>query len=105
MCDFEVTEVLRQKGIRKIEKQGETIAIILSDNNKIVRSTIYKADFDKSIRALKKACSPYIDDKLIIQEIIMIISMEWNELIDNNNDDGNEYSSHATLMLTQYTMK
>jgi hypothetical protein len=97
MFDFEVTEVLRQKGIRKIEKQGETIAVILSDNNKIIRSTIYKADFDKSIRALKKACSPHIDDKLIIQEIIMIISMEWNELIDSNNDDGNEYSSSRNV--------
>ena len=90
MCDFEVTEVLRQKGIRKIEKQGETIAIILSDNNKIIRSTIYKADFDKSIRALKRACSPHIHDNLIIQEIIMIISTKWNELIGDN--DSNEYS-------------
>ena len=90
MCDFEVTEVLRQKGIRKIEKQRETIAITLSDNNKIIRSTIYKADFDKSIRALKKACSPYINDKLIIEEIVMIISLKWNKLIDDN--DSNEYS-------------
>jgi hypothetical protein len=90
-CDFEVTEVLRQKGIRKIMKQGETIAITLLDNNKIIRSTIYKTDFDKSIRAFKKACSPHIDDKLIIQEIIMIISLKWNELIDDN--DSNEYSS------------
>jgi hypothetical protein len=89
-CDFEVTEVLRQKGIRKIEKQGETIAVMLSDNNKVIRSTIYKTDFDKSIRALKKACSLHIDDKLVIQEIIMIISISWNELIDDNDD--NEYS-------------
>jgi hypothetical protein len=71
-CDFEVTEVLRQKGIRKIEKQRETIAITLSDNTKIIRSTIYKTDFDKSIRAFKKACSPHIDDNLIIQEIIVV---------------------------------
>ncbi len=92
MYDFEVTEVLRQKGIRKIEKQGETIAIILSDNNKIVRSTISKTDFDRSIRALKRACSPYIHDNLVIQEIIMIISTKWNELI-NDNDDDHEYSS------------
>ena len=91
MYDFGVTEVLRQKGIRKIEKQGESIAIILSDNNRIVRSTIYKTDFDKSIRALKRACSPYIHDNLVIQEIIMIISMKWNELIGDN--DSNEYSS------------
>lgn len=90
MCDFEVTEVLRQKGIRKIEKQGETIAVILSDNNKTIRSTIYKADFDKSIRALKRACSPHIHDNLIIQEIIIIISTKWNELIGDN--DSNEYS-------------
>lgn len=92
MYDFEVTEDLRQKGIRKIEKQGETIAIILSDNNKIVRSTIYKTDFDRSIRALKRACSPYIHDNLVIQEIIMIISTKWNELINDDNDS-NEYSS------------
>jgi hypothetical protein len=91
MCDFEVTEVLKQKGIRKIEKQRETIAITLSDNNKIIRSTIYKADFDKSIRALKKACFPYINDKLIIEEIVMIISLKWNELIGDDNDS-NEYS-------------
>jgi hypothetical protein len=91
MYDFEVTEVLRQKGIRKIEKQAETIAIILSNNNKIVRSTIYKTDFDKSIRALKRACSPHIDDNLVVQEIIMIISMKWNEIISDT--DGNEYSS------------
>ena len=91
MCDFEVTEVLRQKGIRKIEKQRETIAITLSDNNRIIRSTIYKADFDKSIRALKKACSPSINDKLIIEEIVMIISLKWNELIGDDNDS-NEYS-------------
>ena len=97
MCDFGVTEVLRQKGIRKIEKQGDTIAIILSDNNKIIRSTIYNTDFDKSIRALKKACSPHVDDKLIIQEIIMIISVKWNELIDNNKDRGNEYSSSRNV--------
>ena len=72
--NFEVTDVLRQKGIRKIEKQRETIAITLSDNNKIVRSTIYKTDFSKSILALKRACSPHIHDNLIIQEIITIIS-------------------------------
>jgi hypothetical protein len=100
MCDFEVTEVLRQKGIRKIEKQGETIAVILSDNNKIIRSTIYKADFDKSSRALKKACSLHIDDKRIIQEIIMIISLRWNEL--NNDDVGNEYSPRSVSANTIY---
>ena len=90
MYSFGVTDILRQKGIRKIEKQGETIAITLSDNNKIVRSTIYKSDFDKSIRALKRACSPHIHDNLIIQEIIIIISTKWNELIGDN--DSNEYS-------------
>jgi hypothetical protein len=90
MFGFEVTEALRQKGIRKIEKQGKTIAVILLDNDKIIRSTIYKADFDRSMRALKKACSSHIDDKLIIQEIIMIISKKWNELIDDNDDDPQE---------------
>lgn len=99
--DFEVTEVLRQKGIRKIERQRETIAITLSDNNKIVRSTIYKTDFDKSIRALKRACSPHIQDNLIIQEIIMLISTKWNELI-SDNDDGNEYSSRNVNANTIY---
>jgi hypothetical protein len=101
MYDFEVTEDLRQKGIRKIEKQGETIAIILSENNKIVRSTIYKTDFDRSIRALKRACFPYIHDNLVIQEIIMIISMKWNELI-NDNDDDHEYSSRNANALALY---
>jgi hypothetical protein len=98
--DFEVTEVLRQKGIRRIGKQGDTIAIILSDNDKVIRSTIYKTDFDKSIRSLKKACSPHIHDNLIIQEIIMIISMKWNELISDN--DGNDYSSRNVNANTIY---
>jgi len=100
VCEFEVTEVLRQKGIRRIEKQGDTFAIILLDNNKIVRSTIYKTDFDKSIRALKRACSTHIDDNLVVQEIIMIISMKWNEIISET--DGNEYSSRYVNANTIY---
>jgi hypothetical protein len=84
--DFEITKVLRQKGIRKIEKQKETIAITLSDTNKVIRSTIHKTEFDKSMKSLKKACSPHIDDKLVIEEIVMIISLKWNELIDDDDD-------------------
>jgi hypothetical protein len=84
---FEVTEVLRQKGIRRIERQGETIVVELADGDdyKVIRSTNHRSDFDKTIRALKKACSLYIHDSLIIQEIIMIISLKWNELIDDKN--------------------
>jgi hypothetical protein len=87
MYDFEVTEVLRQKGIKRLEKQGDTIAITLSDDDKMIRSTIYKSDFNKSIRALKKACSLHIHDNLIVQEIILIISKNWNELINDNGND------------------
>jgi hypothetical protein len=49
ICDFEVTEVLRQKGIKRIEKQADTIAVLLSDDDKVIRSTIYKTDFNKSV--------------------------------------------------------
>jgi hypothetical protein len=97
--DFEVTEVLRQKGIRAIEKQGDTIAVIFSDDDKVIRSTIYKADFNKTILALKKACSLHVHDKLIVQEIILIISKKWNELISDNgssNNNGNNTSSTNT---------
>ena len=87
MYDFEITDVLRQKGIRKIEKQKETIAVTLSDTNKVIRSTIHKTDFDKSMKSLKKACSTHIDDKLVIEEIVMIISLKWDELIDDNDDN------------------
>jgi hypothetical protein len=38
---FEVTEVLRQKGIKRIEKQGDTIAITVSDDDSLIRSTIW----------------------------------------------------------------
>jgi hypothetical protein len=93
--DFEVTEVLRQKGIRRIEKQGDTIAVILSADDKVIRSTIYKSDFNKTTGALKRACSPHIHDKLIIQEIILIISKRWNELTSDNNN-GNDTSSRNT---------
>jgi hypothetical protein len=93
--DFGVTEVLRQKGIRRIERQGDTIAVILSEDDKVMRSTIYKTDFNKTIRALKKACSPHLHDNLIVQEIIMIISKKWNELISDNND-GNDTPSRNT---------
>ena len=85
--DFEVTEVLRQKGIKRIEKQADTIAVILSDDDKVIRSTIYKTDFNRSIRALKKECSFHIHDNLIVQEIIMIISKQWSELISDNGND------------------
>ena len=87
MYDFAITDVLRQKGIRKIEKQKETIAVTLSDTSKVIRSTIHKTDFDKTMKSLKKACSPHVDDKLAIEEIVMIISLKWNELIDDNENE------------------
>jgi hypothetical protein len=96
LYDFEVTEVLRQKGIKRIEKQGDTIAITVSDDDSLIRSTIYKSDFNKTILALKKACSLQIHDKLIVQEIILIISKKWNELISDNGSgtkDGNDTAS------------
>ena len=82
-CDFEVTEILSQKGIRRIEQQGETIVVALADDDRVIRSTIHRSDFDKTTRALKKACSLHIHDNLIIQEIILIISKRWNELISD----------------------
>ena len=39
------------------------------------------------MKSLKKACSPHIDDKLVIEEIVMIISLKWDELIDDNDDN------------------
>jgi hypothetical protein len=92
---FEVTDILRQKGIRRIERQHETIVVVLDDddNEKIIRSSIYSSDFNKSMRALKKVCSPFIHDNLVIQEIILIISKMWNELI---NDKEEEEDSPAT---------
>ena len=91
MYDFEVTEVLRQKGSEKLRNRERLSLSYYQTTNKIIRSTIYKTDFDKSMRSLKKACSPHIDDKLVIEEIVMIISLKWNELIDDNDD--NECSS------------
>ena len=105
MCEFEVTDILRQKGIGRIEKQRETFAIILAEGSKVIRSTIYKTDFDKSIKSLKKACTPHIHDNLIIQEIVTIISKKWNELISSNdpsNNDSNEYSSRYVNANTIY---
>jgi hypothetical protein len=99
MYDFEVTEVLRQKGIRRIEQQGETIVVMLGDNDKMIRSTIYRSDFDKTIRALKKACTLHIHDNLVTQEIIMIISLRWNELIsDKEAKDSPSINTNANTI-------
>jgi hypothetical protein len=86
---FEVTDILRQKGIRRIERQHETIVVVLDDhdNEKVIRSSIYSSDFNKSMRALKKVCSAFIHDNLVIQEIILIISKMWNELINDKEED------------------
>jgi hypothetical protein len=86
--EFEITEVLKQKGIERIEKQPDTFAITLSDDHTVIRSTIYKSDFDKSSRSLRQACSSHIHDNRIVQEIILIISQKWNELISNNESNG-----------------
>jgi hypothetical protein len=96
MYSFEVTEILRQKGIRHIERQHETIVVVLDDGDdeKVIRSSIYSSDFNKSIRALKKVCSAFIHDNLVIQEIILIISKRWNELIDDK--DAKDSSSTKT---------
>ena len=87
MYSFEVTEILRQKGMRRIERQHETIVVVLEDgggDEKVIRSSIYSLDFNKSMRALKKVCSAFIQDSLVIQEIILIISKSWDELINDN---------------------
>jgi hypothetical protein len=89
---YEVTPVLRKKGVTAIERQGHSIAI--SYDNKVIRSTFYELDFDKSMKALQKRCTVHIADNLIIQEMILIISKDWNEVIKsygesssgNNND-------------------
>lgn len=86
---FEVTEILKQKGLRRIERQHETIVVVLDDgdgdDDKVIRSSFYSSDFNKSMRALKRACSAFIHDNLVIQEIILIISKRWNELINGKD--------------------
>ena len=98
---FGVTDILRQKGIRRIERQHETIVVVLDDGDdeKVIRSSIYSSDFNKSMRALKKVCSAFIHDNLVIQEIILIISKMWNELInDKEEEDSPATNTNASAL-------
>jgi len=87
-CDFEISEGLKQRGISRIAKDRNTILLIYQ--NKTIRSALYKQDFNKTIKSLEKYCSRFIHDQETMQAIIMVVSENWNDLTDNN-DNGNTY--------------
>jgi len=82
--EFDVSEALKKLGITKIASEDMTIVVIYQ--NKPIRSTIYKNDFNKTIKSLEKALGPHSLDNETIQAIILIVSQGWHNIIGDNNE-------------------
>jgi hypothetical protein len=90
--DFEISDGLKQRGISRIAKDKMTILLVYQ--NKPIRSTIFKQDFNKTIKTLEKYCSRFIHDQETLQGIILVVSEKWNDLT-NNNDVGAAYQQQS----------
>lgn len=82
--EFEVSEVLKERGISKIAREDMTFVVVYQ--NKLIRSTIYKNDFNKTIKSLEKAFRLHSLNNETIQAIILIISQGWKDIIGNDNE-------------------
>lgn len=81
--EFEVSEVLKERGVSKIAREDTTFVVVYQ--NKPIRSTIYKNDFNKTIKSLEKAFRFHSLNNEMIQTIILSISQGWNNIIGNDN--------------------
>ena len=115
--EFDISDNLRNKGISRIVKDGYTILVEYNDIP--IRSTIYNEDITKTTNNLEKQCNKLIDDQLCVQNIIYIVSKNWNQfieteisnkLIDKNNQVlqsmqkiNISYNEWQNILLKKYT--
>ena len=86
--EFDLSEQLREKGITRISKENSTIVVVYND--KPIRFTIYE-DYDKIIKLFEKSSKYLIQDKVLKQQIILLISSNWlqvyEEILNTNTYD------------------
>ena len=97
--EFNITKILKNKGISLIAKDGCTI--LVEYNDKQIRSTIYNEDITKTTDNLEKQCNKLIDDKLCVQNIIYIISKHWNQIIETEISNKLLDKNNQVLQSTQ----
>jgi hypothetical protein len=81
--EFEISQELKQRGIRSITREGNTICINMIDN--CIRFGVYAQDFDKTVRSFDKNTKKLgiARDEALVQYFLGFLSKNWNELIDN----------------------
>ena len=90
--DFEINEKLKQSGLSRIALEDKNTLLI--EFEKIpYRFTVYNT-INETIKPIERRLKQYINDNLILQQIYLIISRNWNKINnhldyeDNNIDDG-----------------
>jgi hypothetical protein len=81
-AEFEVSDVMKEHGVTRIASEDMTIVVVYQ--NRPIRSTIYRNDFNKTTKSLEKALRSHSLNNETIQAIIMIISQEWTNFAGNN---------------------
>ena len=80
--DFEVSDVMKELGVTRIASEGMTIVVVYQDRP--IRSTVYKNDFNKTTKSLEKTLLSHLLNNETIQATILIISQGWNIIVGNN---------------------
>jgi len=101
--EFEVSEVLKEHGVSKIAIEDLTLVVVCQ--NKPIRSTIYRNDFNKTTKFLEKAFRLHFLNNETIQAIILIISKGWHNIIGDNNEQNTKKEDEEILKVIKELRK
>lgn len=84
VIELDVPDNLKEHGISRIAREGNTICIDCKDNQ--IRSTLHKEDFGRTMKGLDKKINGSMDNNSV-QQISYCISKQWNKVLDGEDED------------------
>lgn len=83
--DFEINDKLKQDGLSRVSMEDKNTLLIEFEQTPY-RFTIYKT-INETIKPIERRFKQFINNNLILQQIYLLISRNWDRISNNSNYD------------------